>query len=155
MPRLCACGFTNIVARPTSTQAQLSRAEMVAGTPVLEEKARRWKPEAVCIVGKGIWEAIFEYRYGRKPKKEEFKYGWQEEREKMGKPERDDERQYGWDGAWVFVAASTSGASASLRPEEKEAIWRPLGDWVQRRRQERAAEDDLKVQSTTEQLEND
>ena len=30
--------------------------------------------------------------------------------------------------------------SASLRPHEKEAIWRPFGEWVQSRRRERAGE---------------
>jgi hypothetical protein len=44
----------------------------------------------------------------------------------------------GWEGARVFVATSTSGLSASTKPAEKEAIWRPFGEWVQMRRRERA-----------------
>jgi TDG/mug DNA glycosylase family protein len=60
-----------------------------------------------------------------------FKYGWQDECERMG-PEG------GYKGARVFVATTTSGLAASLRPAEKLEIWKPLGEWVQQRRAERA-----------------
>ncbi|RYC65815.1 hypothetical protein CHU98_g364 [Xylaria longipes] len=43
-----------------------------------------------------------------------------------------------WEGARIFVATSTSGLAASLRPEEKERIWKILGDWCVQRRKERA-----------------
>lgn len=135
LPRLYAMGNTNIVSRPSRDAGELSKAEMAAGTPVLEEKVARFRPEAVCIVGKGIWEAVWRWRYGREIKKDEFRYGWQEEREMMGRGE-------GWEGARVFVATSTSGLSASLRPHEKEAIWRPFGEWVQDRRREKAEEEE-------------
>ncbi|CAK3944494.1 G U mismatch-specific DNA glycosylase [Lecanosticta acicola] len=131
LPRLYSMGNTNIVDRPSKDAAELSKTEMAAGTPVLEEKVRTFRPEAVCIVGKGIWEAIWRWRYGRPIKKDEFKYGWQAEKEMMGRT--DD-----WEGARVFVATATSGLAASLRPTEKEAIWAPFGQWVKRRRQERA-----------------
>lgn len=130
MPELYSLGFTNIVSRPSKEQSELSRAEMVAGTPVLEEKARQWKPEACCLVGKGIWEAVYQWKYGRKLNKADFAYGWQDDRHNLGK---DDD----WKGARVFVAASTSAASVSLQRQEKEDIWRPLGEWVQQRRRER------------------
>ena len=32
------------------------------------------------------------------------------------------------------MTTSTSGLAASLKPAEKEAIWRPFGEWVQQRR---------------------
>lgn len=135
LPRLYGMGNTNIVARPSRDAAELSKAEMAAGTPVLEDKVRRCRPEAVCIVGKGIWEAIWRWRYGREIKKDEFRYGWQEEKERMGGEE-------GWQGSRVFVASSTSGLSASLRPAEKEEIWRPFGEWVKTRRGQRVSEGD-------------
>ncbi|KAF1813719.1 DNA glycosylase, partial [Eremomyces bilateralis CBS 781.70] len=133
LPRLYAMGNTNIVERPTRDVGELSKAEMVAGTAVLEEKVARWRPEAVCIVGKGIWEAVWRYRHGRYPRAGEFAYGWQEVGENMGKVEGEE----GWDGARVFVAASTSGVAASLKPAQKEEIWRPFGEWVKGRREER------------------
>ena len=131
LPRLCSMGNTNIVARPSKDAAELSKTEMAAGTPILEEKVRQFRPEAVCIVGKGIWEAIWRWKHKREIKKNEFRYGWQDEQERIGKTED-------WKGAWIFVATATSGLSASLKPAEKEAIWKPFGEWVQNRRQERA-----------------
>jgi mismatch-specific thymine-DNA glycosylase len=133
LPRLYSLGNTNIVERPSRDAAELSKAEMAEGTPGLEAKVRKYRPEAVCIVGKGIWEAVWRWRYQRGLGKGEFRYGWQEERERMGRCEE-------WEGARVFVATSTSGLSASTKPAEKEAIWRPFGEWVMARRKEREVE---------------
>lgn len=131
LPRLYSMGNTNIVERPSKDAAELSKAEMTAGTAILEEKFRRFRPEAVCIVGKGIWEAIWRWKHGKEIKKEQFHYGWQDDRERMGRCD-------GWEGARVFVATSTSGLSASTKPHEKEAIWKPFGEWVKARRAERS-----------------
>jgi TDG/mug DNA glycosylase family protein len=134
-------GNTNLVGRPTRTTSELSKQEMAEGTPVLEDKIRMYKPEAVCFVGKGIWEAVWRWRYGRDPTKEEFKYGWQDETENLGRSkdgiQEQDNRGGVWDGAKVFVATSTSGLAASLYMQEKEAIWNDFGVWVKRRREER------------------
>ena len=130
LPRLYQMGNTNLVDRPSSNLGELSKKEMAAGTPVLEEKVRTFRPESVCIVGKGIWEAIWRWRYGREIRKADFRYGWQDRKERMGKTED-------WEGAWVFVATATSGLAANLKFPEKEAIWRPFGEWVQTRRRER------------------
>ena len=135
LPRLFALGNTNIVARPTRNQAELSRAEMVTSVSILEEKVRKWRPEAVCLVGKGIWESVWEARHGKKLKKTEFRYGWQSERDNIGRVTKAEGEE--WNGAKVFVATSTSGLAANTTPAEKEAIWRPLGEWVQQRRAQR------------------
>ncbi|KAF2637353.1 DNA glycosylase [Massarina eburnea CBS 473.64] len=141
LPALYCMGNTNIVERPSKDAAELSRDEMTAGAAVLDEKFREYKPEAVCIVGKGIWEAIWRWKYGKNPSKAEFRYGWQDEGHNMGRSVEGEE-EVAWDGGtWrgsrVFVATSTSGLAASLKPTEKEAIWKPFGEWVQRRRAER------------------
>ena len=159
MPRLYSLGLTNIVSRPSRNGAELGKSEMDAGVAVLEEKMRRWRPEAVCIVGKGIWESIWRVRYGRPIRKDEFSYGWQHERENMGvigkEGQGEDEKEEGveyrddWKGARVFVGTSTSGLAASLRPAEKEEIWRQLGEWVERRREERAAASTLAADTTS------
>jgi len=133
LPRLYSMGNTNIVSRPSKDAAELSKDEMVEGAAVLEEKIGVWRPEAVCIVGKQIWEMIWRHKKGRVMKKDEFKYGWQHEEDNMGQSEED-----GWKGSRVFVATSTSGLAASLRPAEKEAIWKVFGEWVKTRRQERS-----------------
>lgn len=132
LPRLYSMGNTNIVERPTKDQAELSKEEMVAGTAKLEKKFQVARPEAVCIVGKGIWEAIWKFRYGRTITKADFHYGWQDERENMGKDDKEEDGP-AWKGARVYVTCSTSGASASLRPAEKEVCsLQPrcqAGDW--------------------------
>lgn len=130
LPARYCMGNTNIVSRPSKDAAELSRDEMTEGTRELERKFNAFRPEAVCIVGKGIWEAIWRFKYGRNISKAEFRYGWQEKEHDMG-------RGGGWQGSRVFVATSTSGLAASLRPAEKEAIWKPFGKWVQKRRRER------------------
>jgi TDG/mug DNA glycosylase family protein len=144
-------GLTNIVARPSRNGAELSKAEMDAGAAILEEKVRRWRPETVCVVGKSIWESLWRVRHGRAIKASEFHYGWQDEGENMGVSKDgdggvlgEDEKVEGvdyvddWKGARVFVATSTSGLAATLKPKEKEDIWRGLGEWVEKRRAERA-----------------
>ena len=114
---------------------------MDEGVEVLEEKARLWRPESVCIVGKGIWESIWRVRHGKKIAKHEFNYGWQDEEENMGII-RDSEMEEKWRGARIFVATSTSGLAAGMRPHEKEEVWRGLGEWVARRRKERGIPDE-------------
>lgn len=54
-----------------------------------------------------------------------------------GKVGGEDVDENGWIGSKVFVATSTSGLAASLKPAEKEAIWKPFGEWMQKRRDER------------------
>jgi G:T/U-mismatch repair DNA glycosylase len=140
LPRLYAMGNTNIVSRPSKDVAELSKEEVVDGTPILDAKIRKYKPEAVCIVGKSIWESIWQYHHGRKPTKAQFSYGWQDETHNMGKlpVEGEDDTDEDWPGARVFVATSTSGLSAFPKPPEKQAIWKPFGEWVQKRRAERS-----------------
>ena len=149
MPKLYSLGLTNIVARPSRNGAELSKSEMDAGVEILEAKARRWRPETMCVVGKSIWESIWRVRHRRAIRAHEFRYGWQDESENIGvlgeAGQKADEIEEGvdydpeWKGARVFVATSTSGLAATLKPPEKERIWRELGSWVEMRREERSA----------------
>lgn len=132
MPALYSLGLTNIVARPTRNGSELSKAEMDDGVALLEQKARAYRPESMCVVGKSIWESIWRVRHGSNVGKQ-FRYGWQDEGENMGVVEGS------WAGARVFVASSTSGLAATLAPAEKERIWGELGAWVKMRRAEREA----------------
>ncbi|KAL3490139.1 uracil-DNA glycosylase-like protein [Aspergillus germanicus] len=128
LPELYNVGNTNIVERPTRDASMLSKAEMDAGVPILEEKISAKRPEAVCLVGKSIWESVWRARKGKAIKKEEFRYGWQDEAENMGRCE-------GWNGAKVFVATTTSGLAAGMSLAEKQAVWNELGSWVVSRRE--------------------
>lgn len=134
MPELYSLGLTNIVARPTKDTAELSKEEQVDGTPILEEKIRIFRPEVVCIVGKSIWEAIWKFKHQRGIRKTEFNYGWQDETLNLGVVHDGDND---WPGARVFIATTTSGLAAGMKPAEKEAVWKPLGEWVKQRRRER------------------
>lgn len=133
LPELYSLGNTNLVSRPTKDQAELSLSEMEDGVPILEEKVFRWKPEAVCIVGKGIWERIYKAKKGEKLGSG-FKFGWQEGW-RLGSGGGGDAG--GWEGARVFVAISTSGLVAGYSPATKLEIMTRLGDWVNERRRER------------------
>ena len=134
MPELFGLGLTNIVGRPSRNGAELSKREMDDGVATLEDKARRWRPECMCVVGKSIWESIWRVRHGGKPVGKQFRYGWQDKEENMGVVEGE------WEGARVFVATSTSGLAATLSPAEKQEIWSRLGSWVKERRAQRDTE---------------
>ncbi|KAF3930707.1 hypothetical protein ABW19_dt0208837 [Dactylella cylindrospora] len=127
-------GTTNIVGRPTASQAELSKEEMDEGVALLEEKCRKYRPESVCIVGKAIWESIWRARHGgTNITKAQFKFGWQDEKENMGV-----DKKNGYPGAKVYVVTSTSGLVAGYSMEYKIQLWKELGDWANKRRAERA-----------------
>lgn len=134
MPKLYNLGLTNIVSRPTKDGSELSKAEMDAGVAELEAKVATQRPEAVAIVGKSIWESIWRVRHRCNIKKDQFKYGWQDDSERMGLVKIG---EHPWPGSRIFVATTTSGLAAGMRPHEKEEIWKELGDWVVERRIER------------------
>lgn len=139
LPELYSFGNTNLVSRPTRDQAELSKEEMEESTPILEAKIKKWRPEACCIVGKGIWESIFKYKMGRKLTKLEFEFGWQDMR--LGVVEEgeviDGVKQKAWEGARVFVAVSTSGLVAGYSWSYKVALLEELAKWVAERKKER------------------
>lgn len=137
MPRLYDLGLTNIVSRPTKDASELSKAEMDAGVADLEAKTALQRPEAVAIVGKSIWESIWRVRHRTNIKKGQFRYGWQDDNERMGTVATEEDK---WPGARVFVATTTSGLAAGMRPQEKEEVWKVLGEWVEQRRQQRTEE---------------
>ena len=137
LPKEYDLGNTNIVDRATRNGGELSKDEMVAGAGVLDEKIRKAQPEVVCLVGKSIWEAVWKWKYGKAIKAHEFKYGFQDTTENMGKSGGFGGTEIPWKGARVFVATSTSGLAASLSIQQKQEIWRQLGEWVEKRREER------------------
>ncbi|CAK7562944.1 MAG: uracil DNA N-glycosylase Thp1 [Sporothrix epigloea] len=163
LPARFQLGLTNIVARPSRNGAELKASELDDGVAILEAKAWRWRPEVMCMVGKGIWDSVARVRQrqrqrqGAESRPAVFQYGWQDESENMGIlpcgiVDEDCEKDTvglatsvnkdgvrldpHWKGARVFVASSTSGLAATLLPAQKEAIWRQLGEWVQSRRRE-------------------
>ncbi|MDF2671444.1 MAG: mismatch-specific DNA-glycosylase [Paenibacillus sp.] len=49
-------GFTNIVARPTRTAAEITREEYEEGRIILRQKLIQYRPKTACFVGKGVYE---------------------------------------------------------------------------------------------------
>ena len=132
LPALYRVGITNLIPRPTRCASELSKEEMLSNVDVVEEKIRQYKPTAVCVVGKGIWDAIYERKHFGKKVEKDFQYGWQNVR--MGS-EVD-----GWSGARCFVTPSTSGRVAAYSREFQEVLWKELGRWVSQERGDVKAE---------------
>jgi len=108
---------------------------------IIERKIAEFKPEAVCIVGKGIWEVIYKVKTGKALEKGQFQYGWQDERLWLGQSVADEQTgTEAWKGARTFVSSTTSGLAASTTPAQKLAIWKPLGDWIIGKRSEKGQE---------------
>jgi len=98
---------------------------MLSNVDVVEEKIRTYKPKAVCVVGKGIWDAIYERKNSGQKVGKDFVYGWQPLR--MGVESE-------WSGARCFVTPSTSGRVAAYSREFQEVLWKELGKWVREER---------------------
>jgi TDG/mug DNA glycosylase family protein len=55
-------GFTNIVARPTKTAAEICKEEYEEGREILKEKIEQYEPKVVCFVGKGVYQEFSSQR---------------------------------------------------------------------------------------------
>ncbi len=55
-------GLTNIVERPTREAAEISKEEYKEGTAALREKIETYRPNAVCFVGKGVYQEFSKKR---------------------------------------------------------------------------------------------
>jgi thymine-DNA glycosylase len=140
LPDLYGIGNTNICARPSRRGSELTKAELAEGAKILDEKMALYRPEAACISGKGVWEALWCYKTGKKrmPKEGDgsFRYGWQDEELWLGRVVDEESGELVWKGTKTFVAPSTSGLNAGMRPAEKEEAWRPIGEWMSKKREE-------------------
>ncbi|KAF1804204.1 uracil-DNA glycosylase-like protein [Mucor lusitanicus] len=56
LPALYRLGFTNLTARASRRQTDLSLAEQREGIPMLNHKFETLRPRVACFVGKGIYE---------------------------------------------------------------------------------------------------
>lgn len=161
LQQLYGLGHTNIVSHPTRTEAEISRREYLDGAAELEAKMSVFRPRAVAIVGKGIWDTWVEYKTGARLNtatgrrrlrelglSETFEYGWQDERLWIGRTgdvsghgDEDEDVKEGesWEGARTIVVTTTSGAAAQFARNggaERLRIWKPLGDWFAPLREE-------------------
>ncbi|KAK6368576.1 uracil DNA N-glycosylase Thp1 [Lithohypha guttulata] len=124
---LYGLGHTNVVAHIASRAASdLTKEDWMVGARDLDEKIRKFKPEAVCLVGEGIFTQWFRYKEGRPhnvKKDGPVKFGIQDEKYWIGRKEGE------YKGSTTWVVTTTSGASTKHSTQERVAIWKPLGDW--------------------------
>lgn len=55
-------GFSNIVARPSRTAAEITREEYRQGRVLLQAKIEEYRPHIVCFVGKGVYQEYSGHR---------------------------------------------------------------------------------------------
>ncbi|KZV82090.1 DNA glycosylase [Exidia glandulosa HHB12029] len=60
LPVEFSLGLTDMVDRPTSDATELSKADFHAGVPKLLAKLAFYRPRIVCLVGKCIWDRLYE-----------------------------------------------------------------------------------------------
>jgi len=101
------CGITNVVARATTAAAELTPAELVEGSRILEAKVRRYRPRVLAIVGIGAYRTGF-----NRPR---AKSGLQDEI--IGNTR-------------IWILPNPSGLNANYRPEELVTLYRELREWV-------------------------
>ena len=101
------CGITNVVARATTAAAELSAAELVEGSRILEAKVRRYRPHVLAIVGIGAYRTGFA--------RPAAKTGLQEET--IG-------------DARIWILPNPSGLNANYLPEQLAELYRELREWV-------------------------
>ncbi len=146
MPQRFALGNTNIVSRPSRNGAELLKSELDAGVEGLERKARRWRPEAVCLVGKGIWRACGASAMPAPSPRPSSATAGSPSRRAMGvlrDGDDPDDVEDGvaadpeWKGARIFVASARAAWPPRCRRPRRRRSGRELGVWVERRREER------------------
>jgi len=100
-------GFTNIVARPTKAADEITKEEYQKGRNILIQKIKRYQPNIVCFVGKGVYQQYAQKR--------EAKWGLQPESVVKGTLE--------------FVAPSSSGL-VRMKIEDMVGIFKQLQKYI-------------------------
>ena len=101
-------GLTNLVARTTRGQEDLTREEMAAGAEELRAKLLLYRPRVVCFNGMGIYQAF-------SGKKKRLALGLQPET---------------LEGMLIYVVPSSSGRTAAYQLDAKLAAYRELKQLV-------------------------
>ncbi|HEX8691239.1 MAG TPA: G/U mismatch-specific DNA glycosylase [Longimicrobium sp.] len=102
------CGITNVAARATAAAAELSREELAEGGRLLEEKARRFAPRWLAVLGMGAYRTAFG-RAGAAPGPQDETVG----------------------GARVWILPNPSGLNANYRPDDFARLFRELREAVE------------------------
>lgn len=106
LPALFQLGFTNLTARASRRQTDLSLAEQREGIPMLNHKFETLRPRVACFVGKGIYEIYSgkKCNMGLQPKEHNIK--WLSSNGEKGE-------------TVMFVMPSTSGIVTAYQKPDK------------------------------------
>ncbi|ONH66524.1 G/U mismatch-specific DNA glycosylase [Cyberlindnera fabianii] len=107
MPERYNIGFTELVMRPTKGVEEIPTQELKTNVPRLLDTINKYRPKVLCLVGRGIWDAIARTM---KIDNKNFKWGLQEQSVFKCK---------------LFVVPSTSGL-VRIKHEDKLETWRDL-----------------------------
>lgn len=133
---LYGLGHTNIVPDvATASESGLTAKDFLDGAAVLDNKIRTLKPEAVMLLGRGIWYRWMQYKTGKRwdPKKEgPLDMGLQDEKFWIGREVVGGKVVY--PGARTFVLESPSG-QAAISSEQRIKNWKVVGDWYAPKRE--------------------
>jgi TDG/mug DNA glycosylase family protein len=107
-------GITNLIPRATPGIGTLRPDEYVKGIDVLRRKVRRWRPEAVALVGVTLYRIIFARRAA--------------DAVPLGLQDRE------FEGTRVFVLPNPSGRNANFSYREMLTAYRGLRRFLERKR---------------------
>ncbi|MBO9129219.1 mismatch-specific DNA-glycosylase [Bacillus sp. 165] len=108
-------GITDLVARPTRSSSDLSKADFINGAKDFERLVQTYRPKLVCFNG------VTAFRYAVNQLKETVTPGLQPG------------YYFGtesWEGCFVFVIPSTSGANAHFTREERIGLFNTLAEFI-------------------------
>ncbi|KAK4520159.1 fumarase fum1 [Mucor velutinosus] len=114
LPALYRLGFTNLTARASRRQTDLSLAEQREGIPTLNHKFETLRPRVACFVGKGIYEIYSNKKcntMGLQPKEHNIK--WLSADGEKGE-------------TVMFVMPSTSGIVTAYKKSDKTKFFQEL-----------------------------
>ncbi len=101
------CGITNVVARATTSAAELTSSELIEGARTLDAKVRRYRPRVLAVVGIGA-----------------YRTGFSQPKAKMGLQEET------ISDARIWILPNPSGLNANYQAEELAALYRELREWI-------------------------
>lgn len=133
---LYGLGHTNIVPDvATESESGLTAQQFLDGAAKLDAKIRAMKPEAVMLLGRGIWYRWMQYKTGKifnLKRDGPLKMGLQDEEFWVGREVIDG--NVVWKGAVTFVLESPSG-QAAISNEARLKSWGVVGEWFKPRRE--------------------
>jgi TDG/mug DNA glycosylase family protein len=108
-------GITDLVARPTRSSSDLHQMDFTSGAKDFHLLVKTYKPKVVCFNGVTAFKNATDYLKGKVMPGLQTGYFFADE---------------DWEGCYVFVIPSTSGANANFTREERLAMFGILAQFL-------------------------